>query len=101
MNRRKRTPAEIKRQRKYLAKQNALLPTHLTPYPKEQWLHIGELDPKRFAIWNSKFFFVQAFNKANGIIRLTICRRAMDDNGDWRDGITWEQIQQINSADVS
>lgn len=53
---------------------------------------------KRFAVWRNNRFLVQAFDDGVGALRLSICRSELDDKGNWRDGLTWDELQQIKNA---
>lgn len=41
----------------------------------------------------SRFFFVQVY-RDNGFIRLSINRTELDNDGNWRAGITWDELMQ-------
>lgn len=43
----------------------------------------------------SKGFLVQVFLEPLAVVRLSINRTAIDRNGNWIDGITWEEIQKL------
>lgn len=45
--------------------------------------------------WRSNRFVVLEFAEAEGISRLSINRTAIDRNGDWLDGITWDELQLL------
>lgn len=47
--------------------------------------------------WRSRQFCVMAFDEKPGITRLSINRTQINGDGEWLDGITWEQLQEIKS----
>lgn len=50
-------------------------------------------------VWRSRRFLVQEYVAAvTGEIRLTIQRTWCDDDGEWSDGITWDEIQWIKDS---
>jgi hypothetical protein len=49
--------------------------------------------------WRSRDFLVQIFRKDDSPVRLSICRTAIESDGSWKAGITWDEIQEIK-ADV-
>lgn len=65
--------------------------------PPEQW----QADPNdhtaryRNRVWRSRFFLVQEFVEEDGVIRLTINRTDVNRDGEWKDGITWQELQDI------
>ena len=65
--------------------------------PKAQWpqkLH----DPKRTHVWANSYFLVQEFREEEGVIRLTVNITGMGMNARWKDGITWDALQEIKNA---
>lgn len=78
----------------------ATLPDHLTEIPRERW----PADPPalnvspRLRAWASKAFIVQEFAEPSAPRRLSISRTAVDRDGRWVDGITWDEIQAIKAA---
>ena len=46
------------------------------------------------AVWRSKYFLVQV-KLENGVTRLSVNRTELDSTGNWRDGITWDELQEI------
>lgn len=54
-------------------------------------------DARRLAVYRNNRFLVQVF-KERGIIRLTINRTMIGRDGQWLDGITWDELQEIKDA---
>lgn len=55
-------------------------------------------------VWRSRTFLVQVFAPRNGAEQVTVNRTSVGDDGRWRDGITWDELQalkrQIGRADA-
>lgn len=92
--------AELAAKRAYLSRTNRLQTEHLTEIPPEDWpsaMHgPTPAGQRRTNIWRSRDFLVQIFEEGEHI-RLSICRTQLDDHGRWKDGITWDQLQQIKN----
>lgn len=50
------------------------------------------------ALYVNRDFLVQQYEEKNGIIRLTINIVEMGEGGRWKDGISWDQLQEIKNA---
>ena len=48
-------------------------------------------------VWRSKSFLVQVFKEADGVTRLSVIRTAVRVDGDWADGISWDDLQRLKS----
>lgn len=83
--------------RAFLAIENAKWPASLKPVPVNLWPADSD-GAKRVAVWRSRSFLVQGFSEAGGVVRLSVNRTQLDDNGAWRDGITWDELQGIKDA---
>lgn len=47
--------------------------------------------------WASRHFLAQLFvDKGN--LRLSICRTEIQNDGNWKDGITWDELQRVKTA---
>ncbi|HBL8902008.1 TPA: hypothetical protein LTW63_004002 [Enterobacter hormaechei] len=69
----------------------------LKSVPKESW-PIKMYDPKRSQVWVNAYFLVREFKEADGVIRLSINTTSMGGSGRWKDGITWDALQEIKNA---
>lgn len=70
----------------------------LEKIPRDNWPQ--DPDPNRLEVWISRDFLVQIFDDAKSEARrITINRTTIDNQGRWRDGITWDELQRIK-ADV-
>lgn len=80
--------------RKFLRQDNQKYGAFLQPVLPADWPS-KITDVIRFGVWRSKRFLVQGFKESAGVIRLSICRTELDSKGQWKDGIAWEELQQI------
>lgn len=85
---------ERRAMRKDLAKDNEQRPHILTKVPPERWAHIKP-DPKRIECWWSKKYLVQVFQEPDGVIRISCNRTVITVDGQWDDGLTWDELQTI------
>jgi len=70
------------------------LPRQLTELPEERWpVYRGSNKPIRVLV--SKRFMVQVFAERGGYCRLSVNRVKRKAGGKWKDGITWDELQQI------
>lgn len=86
---------ELRMMRSYLEQQNREYPLHLVEVPKEKWPnpHPSEKST-RINVWRSRWFLVQVIEE-NGRIRLSVNRTKLKSNGQWEDGITWDELQRL------
>lgn len=90
--------AEIRAQRQHLAQENIRHPLHLEELPSEEWARSADLaggaQPER--VWRSRHHLVMLYPKhESGAQRLSVLRTSIDDDGRWRDGITWDDLQRL------
>jgi hypothetical protein len=89
------TRSQVVESRRALRKQNARYHRHLTEVPKEEWESL-KTNPMPVKVWQSKEFLVQQFSVSTvGGVRLSVNRTAINDDGSWVDGITWDDLQRI------
>lgn len=48
-----------------------------------------------FEVWRSMHYLVQLFNEDGGVVHITVNRTMIGRNGDWLDGIGWDDLQSI------
>lgn len=86
------TIVTTRNQRRQLERDNEKYPLVLKDIPRSQWP-----DPlsKHMRVLRSRNFLVQIFHApAPAVVRLSVCRTSIA--GDrWKDGITWDELQQI------
>lgn len=83
--------------RKHLRETNALYGIGMTEVPVELW---PECESKPDRVWRSSQFLVQGFAEDNPYVRmrLSVCRTDIDDTGEWRADIGWEELQGIKDG---
>jgi hypothetical protein len=74
-----------------LRKENARFGPKLVEIPREHWPREGP----QLAIWRSRDFLVQVFPEPDGVIRLSVNRTALNREGGWADGISWDELQSL------
>lgn len=80
-----------------LKEENRKWPMLPVEMPKETWPPIpAGLSPGvvRMRLLRSREFVIQIFDE-HGTIRITVIRTLLDKRGRWKDGITWDELQQI------
>lgn len=88
---------EIKLKREYLKAEAKKWPDRLTPVPVEDWPpSFHTLKRKPTGVMRSRTFLAQFFSGA-GAVRMSVCRTAIDDDGNWLEKITWDELQQLKS----
>lgn len=48
-------------------------------------------------VFRSRQFLAQVYEEADGIVRISVIKAAIGDDGRWKDGIAWEQLQWIKA----
>jgi hypothetical protein len=80
-------------QRRQLVRENKKQPSVLTQLPPAEWE--GRAPAGVIEVWRSRDFLVQVYQEPFGLIRLSVCRTAMNSNGRWEDGISWGDLQRV------
>lgn len=73
------------------------LPGDLTQIPESEWPP-SQFDPSRIEVWASNRFLVQIFEESEGVLRLSVNRVDVDREGNWRQDISWDDLQGIKRA---
>ena len=56
------------------------------------------MNPPPVRVFRSRDYLVQVIEEPKpNVIRLTVCRTAIDDYGDWRDNISWDEMQRLKN----
>lgn len=71
--------------------------TSFRAVPESQWPTRHRPDNLK-ALYVNRDFLVQQYEEENGIIRLTVNITALGAGGRWKDGISWDQLQEIKNA---
>lgn len=85
----------LSKMRAVLAHENSKWPPALVPVDLDKFP--GGREGARFGVWRSRNFLVQAFAEADGVVRLSINRAALDANGGWVQDITWDELQRLKA----
>jgi len=81
-----------RQQRREMKRENSKQPAWLEVIPESKWPNTVD---KRLNVWRSKDFLVQAFKERDGMVRLSINRTSLGDNGRWIENITWEELMEL------
>lgn len=91
--------ARLRHVRDELRRENQLFSSKMVPIAKDRWPKDQQTidGQNRVAVWRNKEFLVQVFAFGNeGLLRLSVNRTSWDGR-DWRDGITWDDLQRIKN----
>lgn len=90
---------EIKAARRDLHRTNATYGPRMERLPQfAADLAVQPRSGKPLGVWRSRSHLaVLWFPTGAGVPRLSVCRTALDDNGRFSDGITWDDLQRIKS----
>lgn len=85
----------LKQARKYLARMNARWPATLQEVPPEGWPDYE--NAKLVRVLRSRHFLVQVFEEGGdgSVLRMSVCRAAIKDDGNWDDELTWNELQWL------
>lgn len=90
---------EIRFARSYITAENKKWPAHLLPVPAADWPK-QRLDAreKLVGLFRCATHLVQVYEApAPALVRLSIQRTMIDDQGEWVQGITWDDLQRLKS----
>jgi hypothetical protein len=86
----------LRESRRILRDDNAKYGAEPEIVPEDQWPQdMG--NPRPLQVWRSYDFLIRIFPEDMGAARITVNRARLDDNGDWMDGISWDQLQSIKN----
>lgn len=88
-------PPVSREMRRSMKRKAAKRPQSLRRLPDEEWRSKKKVPKKLAEVWISKDYLVQVFNEDKGIARLSICRTTVFPDGNWIDGLSWEDLQDI------
>lgn len=87
---------KLREARRYLYEQNKRFsPWRFVSIPQSEW-PVTNLIPD--AVYRSRDFLVMIYFDPGHPTRLSVCRTELDDDGQWKDGITWDELQRIKSG---
>lgn len=79
---------------------------HMDELPPDEWPTIPQIEVEARRIWISADYLAVLYRqRVDGLLRLTVnstrrtaCRKRRDKGGvDWRDGITWDELQRVKN----
>jgi hypothetical protein len=87
---------ELHRRARHLRQENAQYPDYLVEVPRAAWPEAVALGCAPTKVWRSNRFCVMEFHDSPGDTRrLSVCRTAINPDGSWKDGITWDELQAL------
>lgn len=89
---------DISLKRKYLNAQNRNWPVSPIQVCDAEWPKMFAADQSRIAVWRSFDYLIQVFRVRDGLTRLSVNRTELDDQGRFKDHITWEELMWIKEA---
>ena len=70
----------------------------MTRLPRSEWPLFTALETEPLDVWvSSEFMAVLYRQRADGNRRLTVNRMRRNNRGDFRDGITWDELQRVKN----
>lgn len=94
-------PVSLKLIREQLRDHNRKFGAAFQPIPQAKWPMLPSVITENStltAVLRNRDFLVQIFVLPDGTTRLTINRTDIDNHGNWKDGITWDELQTIKNA---
>lgn len=87
---------DVWRKKKILRQECATWPDTLTNVPYEKWPEgYRSMRVVPYAVMRSKTFLVQIFNERTGLVRMSINRTSINNQGEYLDGIVWDELQEL------
>lgn len=80
---------------RYLRQQNKEFGPVMTEVPREHWDAACWDSTNRVRVYRSNRYLAQIFAEEHGAIRISICRTEVDERGEWRQGISWDELHMI------
>lgn len=91
----KERKVSLRELRKHIQKESSVFP--LNEFVSVALPEHYEGNPKApVEVYRSRNYLVQVYREKN-LIRLSVNRTDIDDNGEWLDGISWDTLQQIKN----
>lgn len=89
---------KIRERQKQLERDNRGRPDVLTELPEEKWMPLpGAENNGRYAVFVSNRFMAQIFEAEDGILRVSVNRTMIRDDGKWDDRISWDELMEVKS----
>jgi hypothetical protein len=94
MNPRQALKNEVFRKRQHMKEENVLYPPTLEEV-KPYLLPDVQVSKKPIRVLRSRTHLAQIFDEGNGILRMTINRAWVADDGNWAEEIEWETLMRL------
>jgi hypothetical protein len=88
---------EIRMKKRFIERMSIQYPTRLRELTTTEIGALPSGKSKLLRVWRSRLYMVGLWLEPSGFQRLTIQRAAIDNAGQWVDGITWDQMQQLKT----
>ena len=85
---------QIRYAQNWVKNENKKYPPLLKEIPRESWPDVPEMRHRPMKVLRSRSFICQVFEEGENI-RLTFSRTEIDNNGEWRHDITWDDLQYL------
>lgn len=86
---------DLRDKRRQLHEGNKAYGDMLQSVPADKW---PLTNPMPTAVWRSRHYLVQGYEESGGETRLSICRTELGNNGLMKDGLTWDELQEIKNG---
>lgn len=90
----------LDRLRVQIAQRNATRPLTMTAVARAEWPKVfdGMEGATAERVWLSRTFLAVLYNEpGKAARRLTVCRTQLDDQGDYRDGVSWDDLMRVKA----
>jgi hypothetical protein len=81
--------------RKFLREANVNWPLTLVEVDRELWPALVSKDRVPVRVLRSRDFLMQVYDERDFFIILSVCRTDLQSDGQWRQDITWEELQDL------
>lgn len=79
-----------------LIAENAKWPVQMTPIDRKDYPAIaGAMREAPSEVWRSRDFLAQIYDGPT--TRISVCRTTVDSKGEWREDISWDDLQRIKN----
>lgn len=89
---------ELRQRRHILNEERKLWPKTLVDVPPDKWPSWPFASAKPIRVLRSRDFVCQIFKCTDGATRrLSFCRAEINNDGQWKDGISWDELQSLKT----
>lgn len=86
----------LRAMREYLREERKKFGPQLRELTPDEWSpSIRGAEGRPLRAWRSREFLVQLFNDPSGLQRLSCTRTEIDSDGQFKDGITWDELMRL------